>query len=86
MRLDQVNANNLVDLARPRCARLAQGSLFRNVKGCAHTGYCGMGCVIDAKQSMLVTYIPEAVRRAPSVYANAWVERLTSDGTPRHRA
>jgi choline dehydrogenase-like flavoprotein len=39
-----------------------------------------MGCPIDAKQSMLVTKIPEAVRAGADVYANAWVERVTRDG------
>lgn len=80
MRLDQVNANNLVTWRGLEALGWHKDLLFRNVKNCAHTGYCGMGCVIDAKQSMLVTYIPEAVRAGAEVYANAWVERLTFDG------
>jgi choline dehydrogenase-like flavoprotein len=80
MRLDQVNANNLVTWRGLDALGWHKDLLFRNVKNCAHTGYCGMGCVIDAKQSMLVTYIPEAVRAGAEVYANAWVERLTFDG------
>jgi choline dehydrogenase-like flavoprotein len=35
----------------------------RNVTGCANLGYCGMGCPLNAKQSMLVTCIPKAVER-----------------------
>jgi len=35
--------------------------IHRNVKGCANTGYCGMGCPLNAKQSMLVTTIPAAL-------------------------
>lgn len=33
----------------------------RNVHGCANLGYCGMGCPLNAKQSMLVTTIPTAL-------------------------
>lgn len=33
----------------------------RNVRGCADLGSCGMGCPINAKQSMLVTTIPAAL-------------------------
>lgn len=80
MRLDQVNANNLVTWRGLEALGWHKDLLFRNVKGCAHTGYCGMGCVIDAKQSMLVTYIPEAVQAGADVYANTWVERVTYDG------
>ena len=54
MRLDQVNANNLVTWRGLDALGWHKDLLFRNVKGCAHTGYCGTGCVIDAKQSMLV--------------------------------
>jgi choline dehydrogenase-like flavoprotein len=80
MRLDQVNANNLVTWRGLDALGWHKDLLFRNVKGCAHTGYCGTGCVIDAKQSMLVTYIPEAVQAGAELYANAWVERITWDG------
>ena len=27
------------------------------------SGYCGMGCPVDAKQSMLITYLPDAVAK-----------------------
>lgn len=36
-------------------------ALPRNVKDCPGLGYCGLGCPIDAKQSMLVTTIPTAL-------------------------
>ena len=80
MRLDQVNRNNMATWRGLESLGWHKDLLSRNVKGCAHTGYCGMGCVIDAKQSMLVTFIPEAVAAGADVYANAWVERLTTDG------
>lgn len=80
MRLDQVNRNNLVTWNGLEKLGWHKDFLSRNVRGCAHTGYCGMGCAIDAKQSMLVTMIPAAVKAGADVYANAWVERVERDG------
>jgi choline dehydrogenase-like flavoprotein len=57
----QPNRNNgaLLD----GCNKLGWHSsvIHRNVKGCWNTGYCGMGCPVNAKQSMLVTTIPQAL-------------------------
>lgn len=80
MRLDQVNKNNLVTWNGAKKLGWSADLLHRNVKNCAHTGYCGMGCPIDAKQSMLVTMLPEAVRAGADVYANAWVEKVVKTG------
>jgi choline dehydrogenase-like flavoprotein len=80
MKLEQVNKNNLVTWRGAQKLGWHADFLHRNVKNCAHTGYCGMGCPIDAKQSMLVTMLPEAVRAGADVYANAWVERIERDG------
>ena len=57
-----------------------RGLIKRNVNGCANTGYCGMGCPIDAKQSMLVTVIPDAVQKGLTVYANTSARRLELSG------
>lgn len=54
--------------------------LKRNVRGCLHTGYCGFGCPINAKQSMLVTYLPDAMNRGATVVSRCRVERLVSEG------
>lgn len=50
--------------------------LPRNVKGCANLGYCGLGCPIDAKQSMLVTTIPAATQRGARIFSRARAETL----------
>jgi len=80
MKLEQVNKNNMVTWNGAKKLGWSADLLHRNVKNCAHTGYCGMGCPIDAKQSMLLTMIPEAVRAGADVYANAWVERVVKVG------
>jgi len=48
----------------------------RRVKGCARLGYCGMGCPLDAKQSALVTYVPDAIAAGAQLVANCRVSRL----------
>ena len=52
------NANN--DVIRKGCEKLGYSwhVIPRNVRGCFNLGYCGMGCPVNAKQSMLVTTIP----------------------------
>ena len=55
--------------------------LRRNVRGCAHTGFCGYGCPIDAKQSMLITYLPDAMRAGATVISRCRVERLELEGS-----
>ncbi len=60
---------------------IATAPLRRNVIGCAHTGYCGYGCPIDAKQSMLITYLPEAMDAGAAVISRCRVERLRFEGT-----
>lgn len=52
----------------------------RNVSGCANLGYCGMGCPIDAKQSMLVTTIPEALRKGAQLLTRTRAQRLEFQG------
>jgi choline dehydrogenase-like flavoprotein len=80
MQLSQVNRNNLVTWRGLDKLGWHKDLLSRNVRGCAHTGYCGHGCPIDAKQSMLVTMIPDAVKSGADVYANAWVEKVVRAG------
>ncbi|AZG74606.1 GMC family oxidoreductase [Shewanella livingstonensis] len=52
----------------------------RNVKGCWNTGYCGMGCPVNAKQSMLVTTIPAALDKGATLISRARVVKLEHKG------
>jgi choline dehydrogenase-like flavoprotein len=76
---DDVNRNNrkLWDGA----ARLGWGPelIRRNVKGCARLGYCGMGCPLDAKQSALITYVPDAIAAGAEVYTDCRARLLETD-------
>jgi choline dehydrogenase-like flavoprotein len=51
----------------------------RNVKGCARLGYCGMGCPLDAKQSALVTYVPDAIAAGADVYTDCRARLVETD-------
>ncbi len=65
---------------------------------CVGSGYCILGCSYDAKQSMLITYVPKADAAGARIFANARAERIElqegrarrvrgqivdHDGTPR---
>jgi choline dehydrogenase-like flavoprotein len=52
----------------------------RNVRQCLRTGYCGMGCPVDAKQTATLTYLPDAVAAGTDVYANCRVEKIEWSG------
>lgn len=51
----------------------------RNVLGCWNLGFCGTGCPTNAKQSMLVTTIPEALKHDSKLIYNASAEQLIFD-------
>lgn len=48
----------------------------RNVRGCWNLGYCGLGCPTNAKQSMLVTTIPGALKQGAELYYLAHADTL----------
>ncbi len=65
------NANN--QMLAEGCDKLDwQYTLInRNVKGCLNLGYCGMGCPANAKQSMLVTTVPSALKNGAILISRA---------------
>jgi choline dehydrogenase-like flavoprotein len=68
------NENN--DILRRGASALSipSGTIRRNVRGCWNLGYCGMGCPVNAKQSMLVSTIPSALQKNAQLVtrARAW--------------
>ncbi|MYM83274.1 GMC family oxidoreductase [Duganella sp. FT50W] len=70
------NENN--DLLRRGAAKLniTTGLIRRNVNGCWNLGYCGMGCPTNAKQSMLITTIPSALRHGATLLTRTRAEQL----------
>ncbi len=48
----------------------------RNVFQCLQTGYCGTGCPVNAKRSMLVTLVPDAIDAGARLLFRCRVDRL----------
>ena len=74
--LGLVNKNNRTIYDGCQQLRHDVDTVSRNVIGCAQTGSCGHGCPIDAKQSMLVTCIPDAIRAGASLLSRCKVDRI----------
>jgi len=55
-------------------------TLRRNVYSCMQTGYCGTGCPINAKRSMLVTLVPDALDAGARLLFRCRVDRLDAAG------
>ncbi|QIZ77845.1 GMC family oxidoreductase [Ferrimonas lipolytica] len=72
----QMSPNQSNDVLAQGCQQLGWDHtvIERNVNGCANLGYCGMGCPINAKQSMLVTTVPAALNAGATLlsYTEAW--------------
>jgi len=73
------NANN--DTLKRGCEQLgwSWAVIPRNVAGCWNLGYCGMGCPTNAKQSMLVTTVPEALKNGAQLYYRCSAQQVNFD-------
>jgi len=71
-----VNANNGALLRGARALGWEASLTSRNVRGCANSGYCGLGCPVDGKQAMHLTYVPDALASGARLYANCRAERF----------
>jgi choline dehydrogenase-like flavoprotein len=52
----------------------------RNVYQCVQSGYCGTGCPVNAKRSMLVTCVPDALDAGARLLFRCRVDRLVVAG------
>ncbi len=76
-----INPNNRVLWDGCEALGWHRGLVSRNVDRCFQSGYCGMGCPVDAKQSMLVTCVPDAVEAGATVIADCEAERVHMSGS-----
>ena len=70
------NANNETLARGAKRIGIAASAIRRNVTGCWNLGYCGMGCPINAKQSMLVTTIPGALSKGATLVTRVRMRNL----------
>lgn len=76
----EMNRNN--QLLFDGCKKLGWhvDTLRRNVFRCMQTGSCGLGCPVNAKRSMLVTMIPDALDAGARLVHRCRVDRLDVAG------
>ena len=74
----QTSPNENNELLRRGAAKLGIKAevIPRNVKGCYNLGSCGMGCPVNAKQSMLVTTIPFALDGGATLLVETRAEKF----------
>ena len=53
---------------------------MRSQKHCCGANNCAFGCPTDAKQSVLVTYVPRLLAAGGRLYSGCKIERVTTDG------
>jgi choline dehydrogenase-like flavoprotein len=75
-----INPNNRK--LKEACEKLgwSWAPLNRNVYACMHSGYCGVGCPYNAKRSMAVTLLPDAIEAGARVLYRARIDRLVEAG------
>ncbi len=71
-----VNRNNALLLEGANKLGYAGGRFEDNRVGCIGSGYCHLGCSYDAKRSVLITYIPEALKHGVTVKPFHRVEKV----------
>jgi choline dehydrogenase-like flavoprotein len=59
---------------------LQHGPLKRNIKGCEGSAVCAFGCPREAKQSMNVTYVPDALRAGARLFTGLRAHTVLRDG------
>lgn len=74
------NANNAALKRGAEKLGWAANVIPRNVRGCWNLGYCGLGCPTNAKQSMLVTTIPGALKNGARLAHHVSVRKLEFSG------
>lgn len=80
--IEEHEINVLNDKIRKGCEKLGYSGLVaqHNRHNCAKSGFCMLGCPFDAKQSMLVTYVPAAIAAGTRLYADCAVRRFEAKG------
>jgi len=64
------NPNNRIILDGAKKLGFRAVAVGRNTKDCVKAGACGLGCPFDARKSVDITYIPDAVKSGATVFAN----------------
>jgi len=80
IREDEVNALNRIIRRGTRALGWSGFVSKHNREACVQSGYCILGCSYDAKQSMLVTYVPRADASGAQIWSDAQVDGIEAGG------
>lgn len=73
---ERLNTMNRLFEVGAKKAGIAVERVMQARKGCVGSGYCMQGCSFDAKQSQLVTHLPEALRAGARIFADCLIDRV----------
>jgi choline dehydrogenase-like flavoprotein len=73
---DAHSANNRLVLDGAQALGWRAGTARINANECVRCGFCSLGCRHNAKQSVLLTYLPRALAAGATLYADAHVSRV----------
>jgi choline dehydrogenase-like flavoprotein len=76
----EVNVNNALFAKGCSALGLTTRRFELNMRGCIGCGFCSAGCAYDAKQSALVTYVPDAIARGAVLIHHADVRTIEYTG------
>ena len=74
------NENNAVLERGAAKLGIPTAAIPRNVRDCWDLGYCGVGCPVNARQSMLNTTVPAALERGARLYTRLRALRFEYEG------
>ena len=78
--LESLNLNNRKLYDGCKAMGWDADTLKRNVHQCLQTGFCGLGCPVNAKRSMLVTMIPDAIDAGARLLFRGRADKLEASG------
>ncbi len=78
------NPNNRIILNGAKKLGYHARATGRNTNGCVKSGACGLGCPFDAKLSVDVTYIPDAVKAGALIFPNFRADKIEVSENRKH--
>jgi choline dehydrogenase-like flavoprotein len=78
------NPNNRIILDGAKKLGYHAIAVGRNTKDCVKAGACGLGCPFDAKKTVAITYVPDAVKAGATVFANFRANAISVSGSKKH--
>jgi choline dehydrogenase-like flavoprotein len=74
------NPNNCIILEGAKKLGYRARPVGRNTRDCVKAGACGLGCPYDAKMSVGITYIPDAVKAGATIFADFRANKIELAG------